>query len=50
MKVQRGSLPEDRAGHDNFRAKRYVAKYTINPAHHPWDQPRSRLARAGQAG
>ena len=32
MKVQRGSLPEDRAGNDNFRAKRYVAKYTINPA------------------
>ncbi|MES2430133.1 MAG: urease subunit alpha [Bacteroidota bacterium] len=33
MKVQRGSLPED-AGkdNDNFRAKRYVAKYTINPA------------------
>lgn len=32
MKVQRGSLPEDPAHHDNFRAKRYVAKYTINPA------------------
>ncbi|MBF0271811.1 MAG: urease subunit alpha [Magnetococcales bacterium] len=33
MKVQRGALPEDRqAGNDNFRAKRYVAKYTINPA------------------
>ncbi|MBF0260315.1 MAG: urease subunit alpha [Magnetococcales bacterium] len=33
MKVQRGALPEDGgAGHDNFRAKRYVAKYTINPA------------------
>ena len=33
MKVERGPLPED-AGHDNdnFRAKRYVAKYTINPA------------------
>ncbi|MDR1876197.1 MAG: urease subunit alpha, partial [Flavobacteriaceae bacterium] len=33
MKVQRGELPEDK-GHknDNFRAKRYVAKYTINPA------------------
>jgi urease subunit alpha len=33
MKVQRGPLPEDAgAGADNFRAKRYVAKYTINPA------------------
>jgi urease subunit alpha len=32
MKVQRGSLPGDPAEHDNFRAKRYIAKYTINPA------------------
>jgi len=32
MKVQRGALPEDTARHDNFRVKRYVAKYTINPA------------------
>ena len=32
MKQQRGSLPEDPAEHDNFRARRYVAKYTINPA------------------
>jgi urease subunit alpha len=32
MKVQRGALPEDNARHDNFRAKRYIAKYTINPA------------------
>jgi urease subunit alpha len=32
MKVQRGPLPEDNARHDNFRCKRYVAKYTINPA------------------
>jgi urease subunit alpha len=33
MKVQRGALPEDNnSGNDNFRAKRYVAKYTINPA------------------
>jgi len=32
MKVQRGSLAEDTAEHDNFRVKRYVAKYTINPA------------------
>ncbi len=32
MKQQRGSLPEDGAGNDNFRVKRYIAKYTINPA------------------
>ena len=32
MKVQRGSLAEDPVAHDNFRIKRYVAKYTINPA------------------
>jgi urease subunit alpha len=33
MKVQRGALPEDDgARNDNFRAKRYIAKYTINPA------------------
>ena len=32
MKVQRGALPEDNARNDNFRVKRYVAKYTINPA------------------
>ena len=32
MKQQRGPLPEDEPGNDNFRAKRYIAKYTINPA------------------
>jgi urease subunit alpha len=33
MKKQRGFLEEDKeGGHDNFRVKRYVAKYTINPA------------------
>lgn len=32
MKIQRGSLKEDPAEHDNFRVKRYIAKYTINPA------------------
>ncbi|WP_304525394.1 urease subunit alpha [Halomonas sp. I5-271120] len=33
MKVQRGLLPEDQArGADNLRARRYIAKYTINPA------------------
>ncbi|HVN86771.1 MAG TPA: urease subunit alpha [Candidatus Binatia bacterium] len=32
MKVQRGSLAGDPATHDNGRVKRYIAKYTINPA------------------
>lgn len=32
MKVQRGALAGDPAEHDNLRAKRYIAKYTINPA------------------
>ena len=32
MKLQRGALPGDPAQHDNLRARRYIAKYTINPA------------------
>ncbi len=32
MKVQRGKLPGDTDRHDNARIKRYIAKYTINPA------------------
>ncbi|KFD41019.1 urease subunit alpha [Peptococcaceae bacterium SCADC1_2_3] len=32
MKKQRGSLPQELNGNDNFRGKRYLAKYTINPA------------------
>ena len=32
MKVQRGALPGETGGNDNFRVRRYVAKYTINPA------------------
>jgi len=32
MKQQRGALPEDSERNDNFRVRRYVAKYTINPA------------------
>ena len=33
MKIQRGALPEDEGNeNDNFRVKRYVSKYTINPA------------------
>jgi urease subunit alpha len=32
MKLQRGALAQDSERHDNFRARRYIAKYTINPA------------------
>ncbi len=32
MRVQRGALKGDPTGHDNARVKRYIAKYTINPA------------------
>lgn len=32
MKRERGSLPEDSSRNDNFRIRRYLAKYTINPA------------------
>ena len=32
MKRQRGALPQEKGDNDNFRVKRYIAKYTINPA------------------
>ena len=32
MKRQRGKLPGESADHDNLRVRRYIAKYTINPA------------------
>lgn len=32
MKDQRGTLPEDNERNDNYRVKRYISKYTINPA------------------
>jgi urease subunit alpha len=32
MKVQRGRLPEEKGDNDNLRVRRYIAKYTINPA------------------
>ena len=35
MKRQRGALGEEQGDNDNFRVKRYIAKYTINPAHDP---------------
>ncbi len=50
MKVQRGALAEDTAANDNNRIKRYIAKYTINPAithgisHHVGSIERGKLA------
>ncbi len=32
MKVQRGRLPDEKGDNDNLRIRRYIAKYTINPA------------------
>jgi len=32
MRIQRGSLPQEKGANDNLRIKRYLAKYTINPA------------------
>jgi len=32
MRQQRGALPSEKAGNDNLRIKRYISKYTINPA------------------
>src|SRR5947199_3141015 len=32
MKQQRGRLPDEKGANDNLRIKRYVSKYTINPA------------------
>ena len=32
MKIQRGQLKEETGNNDNERVKRYIAKYTINPA------------------
>ncbi|AZO49591.1 MAG: urease subunit alpha [Mesorhizobium sp.] len=32
MKRQRGALPEETGDNDNFRVRRYIAKYTVNPA------------------
>jgi len=32
MRKQRGRLPEEKGDNDNFRVRRYIAKYTINPA------------------
>ena len=50
MKVQFGPLAGDSARNDNERVKRYVAKYTINPAITHGIAPARRQHRAGQAG
>ena len=50
MKVQRGRLPEETGDNDNFRVKRYIAKYTINPAIAHGLSPAHRLGRSWQAG
>ena len=49
MKVQRGRLPEETGDNDNFRVKRYIAKYTINPAIAHGICARGRLDRGRQA-
>ncbi len=49
MRRQRGPLPEETGANDNARAKRYVAKYTINPAHRPRHGRAGRLGRGRQA-
>ena len=50
MKRQRGPLPGERAGDDNLRVRRYIAKYTINPAIAHGIAARRRLDRGRQAG
>ncbi len=50
MKKQRGALKEDKGDNDNFRVKRYIAKYTINPAIAHGVSKHHRLGREGQAG
>ena len=50
MKAQRGSLSGDSARNDNTRVKRYVAKYTINPAHRQRHGARGGQHRGRQVG
>ncbi len=50
MKTQRGALPGDGAKNDNFRAKRYIAKLTINPARRTRHRARGRQHRGWQVG
>ena len=50
MREQRGRLPGGAGENDNLRIRRYVAKYTINPAIAHGIRARDRLGRGGQAG
>ena len=50
MKAQRGALPGDSARNDNARVKRYIAKYTINPAIAQGMAHEVGSVEAGQAG
>ena len=50
MKEARGALPGDTADHDNLRIRRYVAKYTINPAHRARHRRPRRIDRSRQDG
>ena len=49
MKKQRGRLKEEKGDNDNVRVKRYIAKYTINPAIAHGVSKHHRLGREGQA-
>ena len=49
MKKQRGRLKEEKGDNDNVRAKRYIAKYTINPAIAHGVSQAHRLGGEGQA-
>ena len=50
MKKQRGRMKEEKGDNDNVRAKRYIAKYTINPAIAHGMSKHHRLGREGQDG
>ena len=50
MKKQRGRMKEEKGDNDNVRVKRYVAKYTINPAIAHGVSKHHRLGREGQDG
>ena len=50
MRQQRGRLPGEQGANDNLRIRRYVAKYTINPAITHGVAERSRIGRGRQAG
>ena len=50
MRRQRGRLPGEQGANDNLRIRRYIAKYTINPAITHGVVGRNRIDRSGQAG